>query len=77
MIAHRLSTISTAEHLVYLQEPTKIVVSAKGTDDYNKIMDELRKTNYKHQVVIESPEVVTSKKEDPVESVVVGYSAAK
>ena len=72
MIAHRLSTISTAEHLVYLQEPTKIVVSAKGTDDYNKIMDELRKTNYKHQVVIESPEVVTSKKEDPVESVVVG-----
>ena len=71
MIAHRLSTISTAEHLIYLKEPTKIVGVAKGTDNYNKIMDELRKTNYKHQVVIDSPKVVTPQKKDPVESVVV------
>jgi ABC-type multidrug transport system fused ATPase/permease subunit len=30
MIAHRLSTILTADNLVYLEEPTKIVCATRG-----------------------------------------------
>jgi len=40
-------------------------------------MDELRKTNYKHQAVVESSEVVITQKPDAVESKVVAQSPVK
>lgn len=49
MIAHRLQTIETAEQLLYLEEPTRVVAAKKGTDDYNDVMNKLRSTNYAHQ----------------------------
>ena len=41
MIAHRLSTIATAENLLYLENPSKQETAAKGTSEYDDIMDKL------------------------------------
>lgn len=48
MIAHRLSTITTAENLIYLEEPTKVIGAQKGSKEYEEIIERLRRTNYKH-----------------------------
>jgi len=48
MIAHRLQTIETAENLLYLDEPHRVLAGGKGTVEYNEIMTRLKKTNYAH-----------------------------
>ena len=50
MIAHRLQTIMTADNLLYLETPTKVRAGQKGTPEYDQIMDQLKSTNYAHQV---------------------------
>ena len=49
MIAHRLQTIETAENLLYLDEPHRVLAGGKGTVEYEEIMTRLKKTNYAHQ----------------------------
>jgi ABC-type multidrug transport system fused ATPase/permease subunit len=49
MIAHRLQTIMTAENLVYLQDQNTALTAAKGTSEYDAIIERLEKTNYAHQ----------------------------
>jgi len=49
MIAHRLQTIKTANNLLYLENPKSVLAGKKGTDEYDKIMDRLVRTNYAHQ----------------------------
>jgi len=51
MIAHRLQTITTADNLVYLQNPKTAIQVMKndGTSNYNDIIERLEKTNYAHQ----------------------------
>jgi len=56
MIAHRLQTIMTADNLLYLESPTNVIGVQKGTNDYTKIMDRLKKTNYAHQAKDEKDE---------------------
>lgn len=48
MIAHRLQTIKTADNLLYLESPTKVIAGAKGTPEYEGIMGKLLSTNYAH-----------------------------
>jgi len=62
MIAHRLNTIQTADNLLYLENPRSVLAGAKGTTEYNEIMDRLKKTSYAHQVEDE-------KEADPQESI--------
>ena len=49
MIAHRLQTIRTAENLLYIDNPKKILAAEKGTSDYDSIMQKLKSETYKHQ----------------------------
>ena len=48
MIAHRLQTIMTADNLLYLDNPKNVIGVAKGTKQYDEIMDRMKKTNYAH-----------------------------
>jgi ABC-type multidrug transport system fused ATPase/permease subunit len=49
MIAHRLQTIATAQNLLYIDSPKKIIDAEKGTLEYETIMNKLRTETYKHQ----------------------------
>ena len=49
MIAHRLQTIATAQNLLYIDNPKKILAAEKGTAEYDNIMDQLKTDTYKHQ----------------------------
>ena len=49
MIAHRLQTIETAENLVYLENPSSVLMATKGTPEYDDLINRLKKTNYAHQ----------------------------
>lgn len=49
MIAHRLQTIMTAQNLLYLADPKSTLEGAKGTAEYDAIIDRLEKTDYAHQ----------------------------
>jgi hypothetical protein len=48
MIAHRLQTIETADNLLYMESPTSIIGAAKGTPEYDSIMNKLKSDTYKH-----------------------------
>jgi len=50
MIAHRLQTIQTAENLLHMQNSHTVKAAKKGTPEYEKILETLRKTSYAHQV---------------------------
>ena len=41
MIAHRLQTIMTADNLLYIENPSTMLASAKGTPEYDEIMNKL------------------------------------
>ena len=49
MIAHRLTTIQSAENLLYLEDASIVKGAAKGTKEYEDIMDKLTHHNYAHQ----------------------------
>lgn len=49
MIAHRLQTIETAENLLYIDNPKKIIPAQKGTPEYDEIINRLKTETYKHQ----------------------------
>ena len=49
MIAHRLQTITTAQNLLYIDNPKKILAAEKGTSEYDDIMKKLKTETYKHQ----------------------------
>lgn len=49
MIAHRLQTIRTAQNLLYIDTPKKILAAEKGTPEYANIMTKLKSETYKHQ----------------------------
>ena len=49
MIAHRLQTIATAQNLIYLESPKKIISAEKGTPEYDKIFEKLQSETYAHQ----------------------------
>jgi ABC-type multidrug transport system fused ATPase/permease subunit len=49
MIAHRLQTIATAQNLLYIENPKKILAAEKGTPEYDAIMNKLKTETYKHQ----------------------------
>ena len=48
MIAHRLQTIQTADNLLFMESPTNIIAAQKGTDEYDELMERLKKTSYAH-----------------------------
>jgi hypothetical protein len=49
MIAHRLQTIATAQNLLYIDNPKRILAAEKGTPEYDNIMNKLKTETYKHQ----------------------------
>jgi len=49
MIAHRLQTIATAQNLLFIESPKKILEAEKGTAEYDKIMEKLQVDTYAHQ----------------------------
>jgi hypothetical protein len=49
MIAHRLQTIATAQNLLYIDNPKRILAAEKGTTEYDNIMKKLKTETYKHQ----------------------------
>lgn len=49
IIAHRLTTIETADNLIYLQAKDHAVSAAKGTSEYDEVMEQLKANNYAHQ----------------------------
>jgi hypothetical protein len=49
MIAHRLQTIATAQNLIYIDNPKRILAAEKGTAEYDFIMNKLKTETYKHQ----------------------------
>ena len=51
-------TIKSADNLLYLESPNNVVGVAKGTAEYDAVMNKLMETNYAHQA---------GKKEDGVE----------
>jgi hypothetical protein len=53
MIAHRLQTIATAQNLLYIDNPKRILAAEKGTAEYDAIMNKLKTETYKHQADIE------------------------
>lgn len=59
MIAHRLQTIETAQNLLYIESPSKIIGGQKGSREYAEIMEKLKTENYKHQQKQASKEQVT------------------
>jgi hypothetical protein len=48
MIAHRLQTIITANNLLYIEDTKTILSGAKGTQQYEEIMQKIQEENYKH-----------------------------
>ena len=48
MIAHRIETIITAENLLYLESPSSVIEATKGTEQYDKLIQRLRETEYAH-----------------------------
>ena len=50
MIAHRLQTIQSAKNLLFIKSPREMQAGRRGTKEYEKIMNELKKKNYAHQV---------------------------
>ena len=67
MIAHRLQTIMTADNLLYLETPTKVRAGQKGTPEYDQIMDQLKSTNYAHQVKDQEEEAQESEESEESE----------
>ena len=53
MIAHRLQTIMTADNLLYLESPSSVRGVAKGTPEYDQVMQKLKETSYSHQAANE------------------------
>lgn len=49
MIAHRLQTIMTAQNLLYIESSNTMLAGAKGTPEYDEIMQKLQEQVYKHQ----------------------------
>ena len=49
MIAHRISTIQSAQNLLYLEDNSSVLHAAKGTAEYDRIIDMLQQNNYAHQ----------------------------
>jgi hypothetical protein len=49
MIAHRLQTIMTAQNLLYIENSNTMLAGAKGTPEYEDIMQKLQEQVYKHQ----------------------------
>ena len=48
MIAHRLQTIVTADNLLFLESPSKVIEAEKDTEEYAELLERLKKTNYAH-----------------------------
>lgn len=48
MIAHRLQTIETAQNLLYINSPKKMLAAEKLTEEYDYIMNLLKTETYKH-----------------------------
>lgn len=48
MIAHRLQTIMTAQNLLYIDNKNTMLAGAKGTKEYDDIMQKLQEESYKH-----------------------------
>ena len=46
MIAHRLSTIQSADNLLFFKTRSDLVSAAKGTQEYDEIMDKLKAIQY-------------------------------
>ena len=41
MIAHRLQTIQTAENLLYMESSSSVLAAAKGTPEYDELIERL------------------------------------
>lgn len=49
VIAHRLTTIEASDNIIFLEAKNKAVEAAKGTPEYDQVMEKLKAENYAHQ----------------------------
>jgi len=56
----------TAKNLLYLESKNNVIPAAKGTEEYNDIMNRLQETNYAHQKDEEKPQSKLKKERSSV-----------